>query len=561
MPTPAFLASYKKAQKRNKMLSYEQKRGIWKFCVRDWDNGTGKRVHYKPFPAAEKIHRSLARFVVMACGNRFAKSLIAGMEATANMMVPGTKTWILGSQYAVCDHEFDYVSHNITKTKLWDEYVVPKMRKMCDKEGIKYKKDENFHSRMRQLNNRPKSITIDWPGASPSVIEQRSYETSWAQLEGAKVSMIIFAEGSKIPRRLWDRHLKKRLSDMYGRVIIPATPKGRDTFLYPAFLKGLSERMFVDVDRNQCEVKHYYRPVQKSQYHVDNAKSYSESYESFQYPGFENPYYNVDDYDAEVRELFDGNLDASVFKERNFGTFESLSGNFFMGIDEKKCFVDSFELPENVTHYRAIDPGRANQACCLWIAVQPWEGDRYRYIVYNELYQSGLYLEKFIDILKRMTIHPVEFTVPDPVVNRQSFNNKRTVFQRIEELGVPLRIPVGLPRTSVDRFNIWLPDIKDGRVVIFKDKCPNFREEILACEYAPPIEKDGHTVYDEKLANTPQNALDSFTYFRWVKPKYIQRNAQKQEVTELPAQPLSVKYVLKQRAGIGSGGMLELLKG
>ena len=554
------------------MLTYEQKEKIWSYCKRDWGNGTNKRSAYTPFKAAIPIHKSMARFLIIAAGNRFAKSLIAAMEAVAMMTVPGQRIWICAPFLRVAGPEFEYIEYAFTKTDVWNKVIVGEIKKQLKRIGKKKEEIENwnFTNHLRIVHSPTASITIDFPDAEPSIVECKSYNSDWSQLEGYKVSMIIFSEGSRVPKVLFEKHLRKRLSDLYGRVIIPATPKGRDSFMYPAFRRGLKKELIVDIDRVNKQVLHMYKDVEIDDRHVSKTDSYSESYETFQHPAFDNPYYNLDDYNAEVRELFEGRVDESIFKERNFGTFESLSGNYFMGIKEDEVFVDSFELPENVTCYRTIDPGRAGKACCLWVAVQPWEGDKFRYIVYRELYMDGLWVEKLVDMVKRMTSEEIFYTVVDRQAKQNRFDRKDNVFQRMGDLGIrPLRAPGHglLPPTSLERFNYWLPDIKDGRVIIFRDQCPNFEREILELEYAAPdLTKTGQQVKNEKLANSDQNAMDAFTYLRWMEPRYVRKGdlVKEAEVAESKrrkiADPMSIQSILNGRAKRRDLGILSLLR-
>ena len=571
MPTAQFQKSCAEARKRNYALTFEEKKRIWKHCKRDWNNGEAKRTWYKPFPAAEEIHKSLARFLIIAAGNRFAKSLIAGMEALAAMTVPGTCVWIVGSQYSVCNHEWRYIEHGLLKTDVWEKVIKKRMKKELDKLKVDYSKwdDSRFRNYVRINRGSPKSLEIDWPISPVSRIEQKSYGTDWAQLEGEKVSMMIFAEGSRVPVELWDRHLRMRLSDMYGRIIIPATPKGRDSFLYPAYQKGLSRELIVDIDRQKKRVTHKYKDVDIHKDHVSRATSYSESYETFNYPAFENPYYNTDEYKAQITSLFEGQTNESIFRERIFGTFESLSGNFFAGVEEDIMFVNSFPLPSNVTYYRTMDPGRAGKACCLWVAVQPWDNGKYRYIIFKELYQEGMYVESFADAVKRMTTERIYYTVSDRQVNQSRFDSKDNVFKRLVDLGIkPLKTPTPgmLPHTTVERFNFWLPDAKDGRIIVFKDKCQNFQREFMECEYAPPRLNAGRAVREERLLKTDQNALDAFTYLRYFNPRHhtheeILEQKNKEEIFKKKAapHPMSIGAVIQDIERDNRLGILSAL--
>ncbi len=549
-----------------------QKKRIWKHIKLDWGNGDNKKQCYKPFPAAEEIHKSKARTVILACGNRFAKSLIASMEAVAHATQPGVLIWIVGANYKICDPEMNYIENAFFKTDL-KYYMWEKIKKMLVKEHKKAGKTEDeieeliakdkVDNYMRAYHSSPRHIRIDWPGEKESVIETKSYTADWMTMEGFAVDTIIYAEGSKVPSRLRERHLKKRLSDHYGREWIPCTPKGRDTFLYPAYMKGLSKELVVDIDWNNKKISTIYKNIKKSEYHVEEAESYSESYETFQYPGYENPYYNKDDYDSDVRELFNGKLDSTIFKERNFGTFESLSGSYFMGVDESVAFVDSYPLPNNVTCYRAMDPGRATHACCLWIAVQPIGNGQNRYIIYNELYMGGLYLEKFCQMVRQQTKREIYCSYADRETDFKKFDNQRTMRERMVEQGIyPLKTPGGMPTGTIQRCEKWLPHIKDGNLIIFKDKCPNTMEEILGCEYKDPITKNGVEVRHEKLAETPQHAIDAINYFFWcpnsyVDPQIVSQSLKRKE--ERIVQPMSMDHALSQ-INKEPEGMLSLLR-
>ena len=552
------------------MLPYEAKLKIWKHCKRDWGNGVNKRTPYIPFPKAVPIHQSMARFLIIAAGNRFAKSLIAAMEAVAMMTVPGQRIWIVGPSYRVCGPEMDYVRYALTKTDVWHKVIVKEMRKQLkhlgktEEELDKY----NYLNHISVLKGPPAEIVIDWPDAEESVIEQKTYGGDWMNLEGYKVSMMIFSEGSRVPKIVFEKHLRNRLKDLYGRVIIPCTPKGRDSFLYPSFRKGLSKELHVDLDRVGKNVLHYYKDVEIDDRHVSKTDTYSESYETFQHPAFDNPFYNVDDYNAEVTELFEGRVEEGIFKERNFGTFESMSGNYFMGIDEEATFVDSFALPENVTCYRAMDPGRAGKACCLWVAVQPWEKGKFRYIVYRELYMDGLWVERYVEMVQQMTSEDIMYSVSDRQITQKRFDTKDTVAKRMFELGIrPLKTPDKLPHESIERFNYWLPDIKDGRVVIFKDQCPNFIREIQELEYAEPkISRSGHQTKHEKLADSEQHALDAFTYLRYLNPKHCTQDdieKQKEEAQTKRKElihPFSFSSVIKEKSIRRKRGILEMMR-
>lgn len=494
------------------------------------------------------------------------------MEAVASATIPGTEIWIIGANYGICAPEMNYIEDALFKTDLKD-YIWKKIKRMLreiyKKEGKNKQTIEDLLEKdkvtnyMTAIHSTNRSIKIDWPGRIATKIKAKSYTADWMTMEGFAVDMIIYAEGSRVPARLHDRHLKKRLSDHSGREWVPCTPKGRDTFLYPAYLKGLSRELVVDIDWNTKKVIPTYKNVETGEYHVDNAESYYQSYETFQFPGYKNPYYNKEDYAADVKLMFNNKLDASIFKESNFGTFESLSGSFFMGIDENVAFVKSFELPEKVTCYRTMDPGRAQKACCLWVAVQPWDNGKLRYIFYNELYMGGLHLESFCKLVRDMTVRDIYGSVADRETDFKKFDNLSTMKERMKDQGIyPLRVPYDMPKGTIQRCEKWLSLIKDGQIVIFKDKCPNLIDEIMGCEYEDPTTKNGAEIRHEKLADTPQHAIDAVNYFMWspheyVDPQVVKKSLERKE--ERITQPMSMAHALKFKEKPREG-MLSMLR-
>jgi len=517
---------------------------------------------YIPFPAAEEIHKSRARFIVIAAGNRFAKSLIAAMECTAAMTVPGCHIWIAAPTLAVADNEWEYLEHCLTKTDLWYEKIAPEIIRQAESKGKKCKNAERY---LKVKHTYPKSITIDWPAASKSIIEQRSYgrPQDYVKLEGVKLTGLIFAEGSKVPSEVWERHLKKRLSDKSGWVIFPSTPKGKDELLYPAFENGLSDELVVSIDFNREIVTAEHVKREKGEYHIDNAKSYMESYETFQYPGYANPYYNKRSYESDVKLLFDGKLNESTFKERNFGTFESFAGSFYAGVDWEVCIKNSkdINLDENGTHYVTIDPGRASRASAHWINVsEPDEFGVEQWVIYDELYQSGLWATALAKIIKEKTQHPIQGYVADRVVTRDTNHSERSVEKQLKEEGLsPMVVPHTMPRYTIDRLNYWKPRLMRGQIIILGDKCPELVRELQELEFERPSYTGGKTLHKEILAKGDMHGIDDITYAVYCKIRWVPPHEATEEKVERKISKRSFAYEVKRYArkdsllsGIGS---------
>lgn len=500
---------------------------LWQLCKRDWDNGA-EPMPYIPFDAAEEIHKSKARYKVIAAGNRFSKSLIASMECAAAMTVPGCHIWICGETLDICNNEWDYLLECLTKTDLYYEHIVPKMMEQLLRRGRPADPDK-LGKYIRVRNGLPKSITIDWPDAPQSKIEQRSYNnpSSYKRLEGVKLTGIVFAEGSKVPSEVWERHLKKRLSDKWGWVIFPATPKGKDEVLYQFYLRGLSKELKVDIDYAGNRVGYHYENVKKGKYQVDVAEGYAESYETFQYPGFVNPYYNRKEYESDVNLLFDEQLDEVTFKERNFGTFESFAGSFYTGIDWETCTknLSDISIPSDASIYVSIDPGRASRASVHWVAIcKPDDFGVEQWYVFSELYQKGLWTEKLAQLIKErnaeLGVTPDGY-VADRVVTRDTNHAERSVELQLVDAGIrPLKVPITMPLKTIDRLMHWKPRLMNGSIIICKDECPNLISEMEGLEYERPQYANGKTISQELLAKGDMHALDDLTYLIYTRPRW-----------------------------------------
>ena len=522
MTTPAFDAEFTEVRKRNRLLTYEEKLKLWSLCERDWGNGK-ERMPYVPFEKAVQIHKSKARILTIAAGNRFAKSLIASMEAVVAMTQPGTKIWILAQTLSICENEWEYIVDCLTKTDLFYEYIEPEIKRQMKKRG----KTGSTSRYIKVKNNEPKAIKIDWPDAPASVIEMKSYgHGNWNKLEGSKLSMMIFAEGSRVPIDLWERHLKKRLSDLSGRVIIPSTPKGKDEFLYPAFKKGQSSEMVVDINWKDHEVHRNYVPVKKGAYHVDNAESYMESYETFQFAGYDNPFYNQADYDADVDLLFAGELDENTFKERNFGCFVSLAGAFYLGMPWDNCLRENIEIPEDATHYVTLDPGRASRAAVYWIAVCPPDDFGVeQWLIYDEIYQKGYWSEKLAGEILERNRYPIERYIADRVITRDTNHSERNVEMQLRDAGLnPISVPWKMPKHTIDRLNHWKPWLRKGQMLIDAKNCPNLVDELQNLEYKPKEYRNGRSEQTEEVSGA-DHAIDAITYAVYCRLRHIKNEA------------------------------------
>lgn len=526
MPKDAFWAEYKEASRKNNLLTYDEKLEVFNCYKRDWGTGEGKQP-YRPHKYQEAFHRSHARIRAHVTGNRGGKSISGSMEILAHLTCPDTRMWVLGESYDICDREWDYIRYGVEKTEIWDEIIKKEILRQLKEKGV----DEPAENYLRVIETKPRLIEINWPNEPRSFVAQKQYGKrigGGRGLEGEKLSGVLMAEGSRVPEEIYQRNLDKRLSDKWGWIIIPATPKGKDQYLYKCYVKGISKKMHVDIDWEKEEIFVTYEKVKKDEHHIDLTDSYWDSYESFQYPAYKNPYYNTATYKADVKKLFKGDLSENVFKERNFGTFESMSGNYFVGVDFDEVFIEPYDPPPDATHYRSIDPGRASAACALWI----WIEKDGTVVVYDELYQTGLWDVELAEQIIEQTMYPIEWSCADREVTRDTHHAKRSSEKQLREAGIdPLHTPKTMPVHTIDRLELWKNNLNKGKLKIF-NTCKNLCHEMEALEYAEPKYKNGHVVKSTLLGNSPMHALDCLTYFYWMYPKHVSKKKKRKNVPD-----------------------------
>ena len=70
-----------------------------------------EHIGYQPHAGQVAVHRSKAKFRVLACGVRWGKSTAASMEALAAMMEPRDDSigWIVGGTYDISKRVFQRV--------------------------------------------------------------------------------------------------------------------------------------------------------------------------------------------------------------------------------------------------------------------------------------------------------------------------------------------------------------------------------------------------------------------------------------------------------------------
>lgn len=189
-----------------------------------------KAIGYNPTPIQDRIHRSSKRYVIWAGGARSGKSMAAGYEAAfAFITNPDYRIWIVGTQYELAEKEFLWAIDALGKFRINSEMQVdPNGKTILD------------FCHVKAGSRGSKEITAPWG----SFIKTKSTEKPQTLL-GEELDLLILAEASQLPRTIWSRQLRPRISPRKGGAYAFSTPND-DGGLFTEFKdnvlkKGISE--------------------------------------------------------------------------------------------------------------------------------------------------------------------------------------------------------------------------------------------------------------------------------------------------------------------------------
>lgn len=264
---------------------------------------------YAPSPGQRAIHHSGARFIIGAAGARFGKSMAAGAEIAAELLLrPGARIWCVGPQYELADREFTWALEHLGKLAIKGQPVLDFARVTTAARGSR-------------------KITFEWG----SYCQTKSTEKP-SSLLGEELDMIVLCEASQIAREPWERMLRARLGPRHGRLLALSTPNA-DSGLFREFFQ--------------------------------NGKDGKPDWESFQFSTLDNPYFSRDEYEIAQKEL-----DEKVFKEQYQGEFVSRRGKVF-DLQDVHIVEELPADLVNWPVFRGFQAGYQNPLAVIWVAISP----------------------------------------------------------------------------------------------------------------------------------------------------------------------------------------------
>lgn len=157
---------------------------------------------YTPHVAQKQLHDSVARFIIVSCGRRFGKTMMAINELVKHLWEnKGERGYWIAPVYRQCRLAHRMISHE-------------------------------FGEIIASATLNPMEIRF----MNGSVIQFASTENS-SNTRGDHAHIMIIDEASMVSEEAWTNVLRPMLSDTGGRAIIISTPRGMNWF-HNLFIRG-----------------------------------------------------------------------------------------------------------------------------------------------------------------------------------------------------------------------------------------------------------------------------------------------------------------------------------
>jgi len=168
-------------------------------------------IAYQPHEGQLAVHRSPARFRVVACGVRWGKTTCAAMEGVAAAMQPGARSigWVVAPTYDLADRVFREI-----------EVIVL----------------ERLRHRLVQKKEAERRILLRNLSGGVSEIRAKSADNP-VSLLGEGLDWLVVDEAARLKPTIWQSHLSQRLIDKRGWALLISTPKGKGHF-HELFRRG-----------------------------------------------------------------------------------------------------------------------------------------------------------------------------------------------------------------------------------------------------------------------------------------------------------------------------------
>jgi len=257
-------------------------------------------------PPQKRCVRDPARFKTLVQGRRTGKSMVGIITATAVLLQPGRKVWIVSDNYGLTDRIFSELYHLFVREL-----------------GLATPKHGGAASQMSRYIRLPNGSEC-W-GKS---IENRN------SLVGDALDFLIWDECALTANGMdvWNTELRPLLNDRKGSALFTSTPRGKNHYyeLYLMGKRGLEIKKRLEENPNLILTEEEYVLMQYSTIH---ATSYENTTE---YGGY------LDKSDIDAARL---TMPRKKFEQEYLASFEAVADSVFPEFDKELQVVDYDYIP------------------------------------------------------------------------------------------------------------------------------------------------------------------------------------------------------------------------
>jgi hypothetical protein len=348
------------------------------------------RVGHNPHAGQRRIYKSKARNRVCACGRRFGKSVVGGMELVCecyatyplrNALEESGKRrefWIVGPEYTDSEKEFRV---------LWDTLKA---------RGVPFDRPGSYYS----AHDADMQLSC-FNGKFMVLGKSAKHEE---RLVGEGLNGVVMAEAAKQRERTWTKFIRPMLADYKGWALFSSTPEGKNWF-YKLWMRGQSA---VDDEWDSWRMPswrnpHVY-PLPTSPAAIKRARDLMQSGQTMQ------AIMELGGVDPEIVSLM-ADLSHETFNQEIAAQFTEFVGRVFKEWDDE-IHVKDLTYNREWRTYAAVDYGFTNPFVWLLIQVDPWDNI---YII-DEFYQAGLTIDEAAREVESQGLAPRSLTTfyPDP---------------------------------------------------------------------------------------------------------------------------------------------------
>jgi len=417
------------------------------------------------------FHESKARRRIMCAPARSSKSYSAFPEvvyrALPHRPLLGSLQWLVGTDYPT-NKEWQYV---------WKSLVEERERWTMGGKSIAIEKAQNNPQNGNML------IVIDWGegkyGRAKAIIEGKS-STNEKALQGEHVTQVVLSEAAEHPARIWDKFLRPRST--WG--IFPTTPKPHAEWLHEMVEKG--------------------------------EKDPSLSIESFTYPMYANPFYDMEQFYIEEKMAASRSetgraADDPYFAEQFLGHWVYYTGMVLPFGSQNIVTLDPAWLDE-AQIYVSCDYGYEDACVALFWAMMPSGA----LLIWGEIYERHLTTFEFVEKIEKKLSG-----LEDRVVYACGDPKQPQVARYLTDFG--LNVVDVNKKAQADRavghrrlVDVMSVDPVKEHPMLFvaEDRCPKTVAEWRHLRYKPGMKNE----YAEAAFEGEDHSYDAARYFVMTRP-------------------------------------------